>query len=114
MAPKNFRSKKSDVVFVFRVWCNSVDQCYNAGHESGQKSFRFDALSAELYRHLADDLPPLVDADDGSCDDQLMVTKLAANDRFENDEKPNLQIIARIEKELGFNISGLDDLVSMI
>ena len=106
------RSKKSDVPFIFRLWCNSMDQCYKIGQKIGPRYFRFSAFSADLYRAALGDLPPLADVEVDAFNAPASNLNLAPISEPGNERKPSSKIVSRLEAELGFKISGLENLES--
>ena len=101
-----FRSKKTDLLFIFRVWCDCIDRSYELGQEIGPKHFRFEFLSADLYGLVADDLPPMSDVNiDAFANRNFTFPEV---NQFDGEGKPDSGVLQRLESELGFRISGLD------
>jgi hypothetical protein len=101
-----FRSKKTDLIFIFRVWSDCIDRSYELGQEIGPKHFRFEFLSADLYGLVADDLPPMSDVNiDAFANRNFTFPEV---NQFDVEGKPDYGVLQRLESELGFRISGLD------
>ena len=108
--PKNiFRSKKSDLVFIFRVWCSSIEHLHKIGQLAGQNDFRFDVLSADIYRLVVQNLPALSHEKIDDFQREELGLKSPPKDNWYRGKKPDEHVLRRLENELGFRISGLDD-----
>ena len=105
----SFRSRKSDLTFIFRVWCQCIDEAYREGQSAGPESYRFDILSADLYATIAENLPPVSLANvDAFSADRAQHFGVPEKYRFADRERPDPNVLKRLGAELGFEISDFE------
>ena len=102
-----FRARKSDLVYIFQVWCESIDQAYRLGQQMGPENYQFDVLSADLYGLIADNLTPLSQTNVDAF--AVRSLSLPEKNRYHDLDRPDPNILKRLACELGFEISDTDE-----
>ena len=82
---------------------------HKIGQLAGQNDFRFDVLSADIYRLVVQNLPALSHEKIDDFQKEELGLKSPPKDNWYRGKKPDEHVLRRLENELGFRISGLDD-----